>query len=175
MNNGTTSGRENNVLFYSGHCQYCRELMDYITKRDLRPYFVFICVDGGKVRLPPQVDRVPALMLRKERQLLFEEEIYQFIGVPDQEDVAPVEQPTSAYSETFAFIDDNNATGIAPVAGSKNFALFGHEEHINTPEDDGSGGVRSKSGTDSSGVLDRYMSQRAKDITSIFGSQKMAS
>lgn len=162
--------RANNVLFYSSHCPFSKEVIDLITKRDIKEYFLMVCVDQLKNRrlMPREIDRVPALLVRDENRILFDDAIIQFIGQPDADDIMPVEQVTSAFSENFSFLGDES-TDTVPTA-SKNFALFGQEQHIHTPEDDNSSGKG-----DTGNVMERYMSQRAKDVTNIFGDKKIVS
>ena len=168
--------RANNVLFYSERCPFSLQVIELIKHRGFQEYFVFVCVDHQRNRamMPKQVDRVPALLLREERRLLFEDDIVRYIGVPEREpapavvepEVMPLEQPVSAYSDNFSFLDDS----MQGEAAAKNFALFGQEQHIQTvSEEDGGGKI------DTSSVLDRYMSQRAHDVTSIWGDKKIVS
>lgn len=159
----------NNILFYSGHCPFCKEVMELIQKRDLKEYFVFVCVDQVRNRqlMPKQIDRVPALLIKSENRVIFEDAIIKFIGVPDSEDIMPLDNQIGGFSEGFSFLDDDSVTGNNTPA-TKNFALFGQEQRIQCPEEDDGGGK-----TDTSNVLDRYMSERAKDVTSIFGDKKI--
>ena len=156
----------NNVLFYSNHCPFSAEVVGLITKRDLKDQFVFVNIDShaNRSRIPREIDRVPALWIRDLSKVLFEDQITDYIGYPEEDMILPVEQPTSAYSENFSFLEEDSSI---ETTASKGFALFGQEQHIHTPDDDSGGGKAGKA--DNGGMLDRYMSQRAKDVTSIFG------
>lgn len=162
----------NNILFFSSHCAFCEEVIAYISKHGMKSYFVLVSVDSpqNRQRIPPQIDRVPALLIRDQGVVLFEDEITDFIRVKDPEpDIAPMEQPMSGFSESFSFIEgadeDTNNISVA----SKNYSLFGQEQQITTPDDDGT----SKTKPDNNNILDRYMSQRANDVSTIFGEKKI--
>ena len=157
--------RVDNILFYSEHCPHCRSIIDLILKRNIKEQFLFVCVDQHRTKIPPQIDRVPALIMKDEGKpyILFEDDIIRYIGEPPREEtinIEPVDQSVSAYSENFSFLEDDGG----PSTGSKNFALFGQEQKIYTPDEDDENG---KIGGD--GVLDRFMNQRAQDVSSIFG------
>jgi glutaredoxin-related protein len=164
----------NNIMFVSGHCSFCEDVIAYINKHGMKSHFLFVSVDNAqnRQRMPPQIDRVPALLIRDKGVVLFEDEIMKFIRVKDTEpDIAPMEQPASGFSENFSFIEGADDSLDTISVASKNYSLFGQEQQITTPEDDGT----TKSKPDNSNMLDRYMSQRANDVSAIFGDKKIVS
>lgn len=148
------------ILFYSSFCQFSKDVVNYIIKKDLKPQFVFISVDTKKHMIPQQVDKVPALLDQNTGKLYFEDNIIAFINSLVQ-DIMPLEQPSSNYSENFSFLDNDNSPG-----GLQNFALYGQEQRIYTPEEDG--GSKNENGS----VLDSIKSQRDVDVQSIFGDRR---
>ena len=71
------------ILYYSNYCEKCKDLLRLIGKSDLKNDMHFVCIDkrfrdpqtGGtyvildtqqKILLPPQVQKVPAMLLLKE-------------------------------------------------------------------------------------------------------------
>ena len=151
------------VLFYSRFCQYSKDVINHIIKKDMKNMFVFVCVDTNKGKLPPQVDRVPALYLTKEGRLLFEDNIIECINSFD-EDISPLEQPSSAFSDNFSFIsDDTMIQNSSTVA--KNFAIFGQEQRIHCPDEDSGKG-------DNEHSLERYTNQRENDMKSLFSDRR---
>ena len=66
------------VLYYSNYCQHCKELLQKVSKSNLKQKTHFINIDnrtledgavyiilqnGQKILLPPNIQRVPALLL----------------------------------------------------------------------------------------------------------------
>jgi hypothetical protein len=72
-----------NILYYSRHCNHSNKVLEYIAKHGLLDSLNCICVDrrttneygqiivqlenGTKEPLPPMIQRVPALLLVKEK------------------------------------------------------------------------------------------------------------
>ena len=71
------------ILYYSNYCEKCKDLLRLIGKSDLKNDMHFVCIDkrfrdpqsGGiyvtletqqKILLPPQIQKVPAMLLLKE-------------------------------------------------------------------------------------------------------------
>jgi hypothetical protein len=152
------------ILFYSSYCQFSRDIINNIVKKDLKSNFVFISVDTNKHRIPPQIDRVPALLIPSGR-VLFEDDIVNFLNSAT-EDIMPLEQPSSAYSDNFSFLEDEeqSSQGTSNTL-LKNFAVFGTEQRIHTPEEDGGA---SKGGGNMKG-MDSLQAQRENEVKSIFG------
>lgn len=84
-----------NILYYSRHCNHCNKVLDYIAKNSLLDQINCICVDkrttneygqtvvqlenGKQEPLPPMIQRVPALLLVKEKyQIRYGTEIIDF-------------------------------------------------------------------------------------------------
>ena len=81
------------VLYYSNYCEKCKNILRTVGKGELKNDIHFICIDkrfrdektGGiyvilenqqKIVLPPQIQKVPALLLLREgNQVLFGNEI----------------------------------------------------------------------------------------------------
>lgn len=81
------------VLYYSNYCEKCKNILRTVGKGELKNDIHFICIDkrfrdektGGiyvilenqqKIILPPQIQKVPALLLLREgNQVLFGNEI----------------------------------------------------------------------------------------------------
>lgn len=148
------------ILFYSSVCQFSRELINLIIKKDLKQSFIFISVDANKNRIPPQIDRVPALLLPSTGNVLFEDDIMNFINPPEA-DIMPLDNLSSAYSDNFSFLGEDE-----PNLAARNFALFGNEQRIECPDEEG------VSKTDNMKQLDGIKNQRDNDVKSIFNDDR---
>jgi hypothetical protein len=152
------------IIFYSNYCKFSQDLIKYIAKRDLKKMFVFVCVDNNRHRIPNNVDRVPALYLLRDKRVLFEDDIFNCIEQSVQ-NINPMEQPSSSFSDTFAFVEDDTMQPNQLV-DSKMFAKFGEEQRIYTPEDD------SGNKNDNEHSLERFNAQRENDLTAVFGDRR---
>ena len=81
------------ILYYSNYCENCKNLLRLVGKSEIKDDIHFICIDkrfrdpqtGGtyvvlenqqKIILPPQVQKVPAMLLLKEgNRVIFGNEI----------------------------------------------------------------------------------------------------
>ena len=133
-----------NVFFYSAHCMYSREALQLITSRDLRGFFVIVCVDKRSIQLPDFVDRVP-LVYTIDRRVLTDEAVDAFIDTlaqqvaaraPPPEDVSPwsVIEMGGGLSDVFSFLECGDGGGYA-----HNFADVHHNQTIPTPDEDPGG------------------------------------
>jgi hypothetical protein len=153
---------DKDIVFYSNYCKYSQDLINYIVKKDLKKMFVFVSVDINRNRIPPLVDRVPALFLVKERKVLFDDDILACIeaSVPDAN---PLENLSSAFAENYSFLGDEQES--KPAGGG--FATFGKEQRIYCPKEDDGG-----KGPDNEATLERYNHTRESDLQKIFGDKK---
>jgi hypothetical protein len=153
------------ILFYSNYSPFCKEVINHIVKRGARPNFIFICVDTNKNRLPAVVTSVPTLLTGSDGKVVIDDAITRYIDSRFESDDAPLEHVSSAYSDSFSFLDDSH-TNNAP-SSSTQFASFGNEQRIQCVDDGGDGAK-----PDKEHLLDRYMSDRDKDIKTILMSQQ---
>ena len=84
-----------NVLFYSKYCDYCKKLLYEIgksevqnnihflsiDKRTMRNNKIYIILDNGKeIYLPPNIKKVPSLLLlNKNNRILVGEDVFNFL------------------------------------------------------------------------------------------------
>lgn len=162
--------QQKDILFYGTHCQFSKDVLNYIVKKNIRGEFMLINVEKNINRIPHQVDRVPALLTQQDHTLYFEDDIVSYIDAVynakfgRDDNIEPVDQMNCGYSGQFSWLDDSqDATG--PLQG---FAPVGYEQRINTPDDDG--GTNNKSS--GSKEIDRFTSEREKDVSNIFGDRR---
>jgi hypothetical protein len=111
------------VLFCSNFCEHSKQILIDIQKRNARDMFVIVFVDNTRVKLPSQIDRVPAI-ITKAGNTYFEDDVGKYISTfcrpgstgegdqqpPPQEDVAPFSllSDVKSFSDTFTFIDEGS-------------------------------------------------------------------
>ncbi len=114
------------LFFYSNLCEYSKNLLINIQKRNCRDMFYFVCVDQTNVRIPSQIDRVPAI-LTKTSNVLFDDDVLKYIEtfchmnqrenktenpeILKKDDVAPfsISSDMNNYTDNFTFLDENAA------------------------------------------------------------------
>lgn len=121
------------ILFYSNFCQYSKDVLGTITKKNLDNEFVKVCVDTNRFKLPPFVDRVP-LVCTKSKSILTDNDISAFL---DQlSDVSEGVEPFTDFykagniSDSFSFIDDNPDDRL-----TNGFLVIGQDTEIQTPDE----------------------------------------
>ena len=155
---------DKHVLFYSNFCQFSKELIGEILKKNLRPMFVLISVDQNKHSLPPFVDRVPMIVSNK-KELVYDDALHPFLDSlykkDDNREILPFMTMTSrgAFSDTFSFVDDQSSPEYGMPIG---FVFLGQEDKINTPKDE-----ERQNGRFDQNMLEKLNSQRDLDIQRI--------
>ena len=159
------------VLYYSNYCDNCKTLLSILsktskTKEDMH----FICIDnrikennqyriilenGSKLLLPPNVTKVPALFILNTKNVMFGEEIYDYLKPKveiEQKIVNPTMDEPDAYflsngtgmfgvsSDNYSFLDQSSdsmsAQGDGGLRQMHTYATIQHNDKIDTPDDD---------------------------------------
>ena len=126
------------ILYYSNYCDKCKNLLRLVGKSELKKDMLFICIDkrfrnpnnGGiyvilenqqKIVLPPQVQKVPAMLLLKDgNRVIFGNEIMDKIKPKEEYNNA---KATGFNGEPTAFCLGNDNIGGFGVA-SDNFSFW---------------------------------------------------
>ena len=160
------------ILYYSNQCENSRKLLQTISKGSAHKDIHFICIDkrvrvgnawyivlenGERVILPPQVDRVPALLLLADgHKILFGEQIKDYIQprivVANNAATHNNGEPFafSIYkdcmgghgvtSDNFSFLDQSSdelsAKGSGGLRQMYNYAAIDFADNIHTPDED---------------------------------------
>ena len=70
---------EKDLLFYSNYCLHSSNLLNSISKTSLNQKVLYICIDDSKIKVPSFITRVPSVFLVKQKKVLVEDEINQWI------------------------------------------------------------------------------------------------
>jgi len=118
------------ILYYSNHCEKCKDLLRVISKNtSLKNDMHFVCIDkrfrdpqsGGiyvtletqqKILLPPQVQKVPAMLLLKEGNTVI-------FGNDVMDKIKPIQEYSTAQATEF------NGEPMAFTLGNDNIGGFG--------------------------------------------------
>jgi len=189
------------IIYYSNHCDKSKAVLTTLSKSRLQDEIHFLCIDkrvrsgpsswhivtetGEKVLLPPQVNRVPALLLlNKGHQVLYGDQILQHFQPKD----AALNAAATNYngepnafslgresmggfgvaSDNFSFLDQSadelSAKGNGGMRQMYNYATIDIIDKIETPPDNYS---PDKVGSVS---LEQLQQQRKSEIKNVGGS-----
>lgn len=146
------------ILFFSNFCDYSKEILNLLIRKNMKQAFMTVCVDTNKYKLPDFIDRVP-LIYTRNGEVLYDETIVQYIEAvaPKEDDILPFSlQEPNGYSDQFSFLENTMDTG------NKGYTMLGYEQRIMAPADD-ENKDNGKSRFDAS-LLDQYMQERDNDI-----------
>ena len=135
---------QKDILFYSNFCEFSKNIINAITKHNLRSIFLFICVDEGKYQIPQFIDSVPTILKRngevfKDEQLMIYVES-KFKTDDIQEEIAPM------------------------VSQYGNYLSLGREQHMIHVEDSQ---TSSKKSADSDSAFEKLMQNRKLEDSQI--------
>lgn len=155
------------VLYYSKSCNNCNKLIEKISRSKIKERMHFICIDNRKIKqnrifiilengqeimLPPNIDKVPALLLINNNQAIFGDNIYNYLK-PDETLINNIStnfqgEPdcfsfgsygTSIVSDNYSFLDQPNDSLLAKGDGGMrqlySYATINYNDIINTPPD----------------------------------------
>jgi hypothetical protein len=160
------------ILYYSNQCENSKRILQTVSKGTVHKDIHFMCIDkrvkmgnawyivlenGERVILPPQVDRVPALLLLADgHKILFGEQIKQYLqprivvanNAATQNNGEPF--AFSIYkdclgghgvtSDNFSFLDQSSeelsAKGSGGLRQMYNYASIDFHDKIHTPAED---------------------------------------
>lgn len=153
------AGLQKDVLFYSNFCQFSKEVISRIIKLNAKQHFVLVCVEVYKARLPPQVSVVPTI-LTTEGRVIVEDEIYTHLDAIAPATSGPRDMFTNS-ATGFSFLE----SGDGGYGGEDTYGVFGEEQKIYTPEDDGD--------VQSSLNFEQLQSQRDMDIKKLYATSQV--
>jgi hypothetical protein len=138
------------TLYYSNYCKYSNSIKEFIVKKNLIEKLNCICVDsriveqqtgqivlvlenGKKVLLPPNVHRVPSLIIRKNYNLVEGNDIIQYFESIVKEQTQDItDEPTgfsltdssrhSVQSEQYTFTDGRPQNRVLYVDANHSIA-----------------------------------------------------
>jgi hypothetical protein len=113
------------ILYYSNFCEHSKKLLQHVSKSKITKDIHFICIDkrvkesngkifivlqnGQKIVMPPNITKVPALYFINQNNVLYGNDIYNFLK-PKEEVI--VKHVTQNNMEPMAFGFTSNMTGI---------------------------------------------------------------
>ena len=192
----------NYIYFYSPQCKFSNEIMKTIDSYGVRDQFIMIDVSSQKltVKLPPFVDRVPLVFIRKKNEIVIEQNLPIFIKSLARDSSSSSSSSGPSHNQNgpssseprpidmmgqFSYISDVGQ-GSSLGMGSQ-FAPLGPGLSSSSSSFQGGGGGgggdfdredrENKAGKEpkfNSSDYDQYLAQRDLDVASIFPRQNRA-
>jgi hypothetical protein len=182
----------NYIYFYSPLCKYSNEILRMIDANGVRDHFIMIDVSSQKltVKLPPFVDRVPLVFIRKKNEIVIEQNLPIFIKSLGRESSNSSSSGPSSSSASslpseprpidmigqFSYITDSGQ-GSSIGMGSHFAPLGALGGDPPNAFQNGDLDKENKSGKEpkfNSSDYDQYLAQRDLDVASIFPRQNRA-
>lgn len=150
------------LLFFSNFCNYSKDVLGIITRKNIRNAFILICVDTLQ-SIPPFVDRVPLIVRKQSKEVYADDDISKII-----DDITNMMYPPTkieALPSTFGggLQDTFQDSEFEPLGGGPgdSFTLLDMSNYrINCMAEDDT--IKNKKADSSQ--LEQYISQRDTDI-----------
>jgi len=153
------------ILYYSNFCEHCKKLIVHLSKTKLKEKIHFVNIDnrykdnnktyillpdGQTLSMPPHVTKVPALMLTDSYNVMYGNEIYNYLKPAEEklkqqntmnngEPLAFSAEITNSMSDTYSFLDmsseELSAKGSGGFRQMHTFAKLHNDDTIDTPTD----------------------------------------
>jgi hypothetical protein len=150
------------LLFYSNYCDFCKEVINVLIKKNVRTKFLLVCVDTRKFDIPSFIDRVPSILNCKNGEVYMDNDVYKYIdniylSTIQQQDISPLFSMygNSMYSSSFSSLNEEDERE------SKNYVWLGDDSPINPQVEE----TKSKSDKLDSSCFERYLETRKNDDT----------
>ena len=138
------------ILYYSNYCNNSKTIIKYVSNSNIKDDMHFICIDnrrvdnnniyiqlqnGHEILMPPNVDKVPALLLlTQNHKVIFGDDIIKYL---EPKEAAQNNIATTNNGEPLAFtLNSNSCFGVA----SDNFSFLDQDDNELSAK--GNGGLR---------------------------------
>jgi hypothetical protein len=144
------------VLFYSNLCLFSKKLLVTINKLGIKEMFIYVCVENYRTHIPNIIDRVPTILTTRGK-IIIEDQITPYIeSVADNNDTDSngVIEVFSHTNAGYSYLNED----VQEQTGNSEYGIFGHEQRIDTPNDD-------DDYNDSAADYEKYKSGRDSEIS----------
>jgi hypothetical protein len=160
------------MLFFSNFCEHCKDVINLITKKNIRDNFMFVCIDNGKFKIPTCITHVPSIITHK-KDVLTDAYVLAYIDklvnstTNNNDDISPFSLAQSGYSSSYTWLTDNGYDNDGKVslnnegAVKSNYVMLGAESHIFIPKEDDSSSSKANKFDDS--TYEKFINSRNLD------------
>lgn len=129
------------ICFYSNNCKFCVDIIDKVKNTPLKDNLMYVCVDDPQIQLPNFITVVPTIYLIKEKKILVDEQLEQWIlkylqkENIDSSDIEAYYQ--SGFASSCSLLDGSCELGSG---GSCGYSFLTESCSITTPAEESSKG-----------------------------------
>lgn len=153
------------LLFYSNYCEYSKDIVTYITKKNMRSFFLFVCIDNNKYKIPEIIDRVPCILNHSKDTLYTDDQIVLYVDSKSQhanvvvdKDLQTFAWEKNDYSEGYSYLDTEEGGNIS----NKGYTYIEDHQSSSARKFQDDEDVLKQSKFDAS-IYDTYVASRNKD------------
>lgn len=101
------------LLFYSNFCDFSKEAVTLVTKKNLRSHVLLVCIDSGKYQIPSCITCVPSLLTAARDMVYIEKGLNEYLEekakalFPQEESIQTFSWEGNNYSESFSFVNED--------------------------------------------------------------------
>lgn len=150
------------LLFYSNYCDFCKDVINVLIKKNIRAKFLLVCVDTRKFDIPSFIKHVPSILNHKSGEVYMDNDVYKYIdsvylSTIQQQEISPLFSVygNSLYSSSFSSLNEEE------IRESKNYIWLGDDEPINPQVEE----TKSKTDKLDSSCFEKYLETRNNDDT----------
>ena len=153
------------LFFYSKFCNHCKDVINIITKGNVRELFIFVCVDDNRFRIPEFVTHVPTIVT-KSRSVVSDDMVIDYIDryIKTSSSSLPISpyQIEAGYSSCYTFLTENGYDNEGKMSEEKNsYIMIGDDHKIYTPKE--SDNSSSKTAKFDESTYEQYLNSRNLD------------
>lgn len=121
--------QKQDILFHSNFCRFSKEVIDLMTKYNIRQNFVLVCVDNKNYQIPKFIDRVPSI-LKISGEVFTDDQLYKYLESKSStvvQDISPIMSiygNNTSYSMAFSAIEEDKEED------NPNFVNLGRDQHM---------------------------------------------
>ena len=145
------------ILFFSNLCNFSKEVLSTITRKNIRNAFILICVDTV-TNLPPFVDRVPFIINKQTRDMYVDDNIDKIIDEIHKKMYPPMIEALPSYigGQEDSEFENLNGNADCNMLDLDNFRI------TTITEDEGLRGKKADSQ-----LLEQYIAMRDTDVKGV--------
>src|SRR6056300_975991 len=105
--------KQKDIVFYSNRDDYSKRVLKMVSDQNRDNNFIFICVDDRNIQLPSFLQVVPTIFLVKDKQVLVDENIEEYLTPKKkdqefQDELGAYFDSSSGFSSCFSNLDESN-------------------------------------------------------------------
>jgi hypothetical protein len=121
------------VLFYSQHCQHCKNVMMAIQKSSLQNSIKMFCIDGFQP-LPKYLTHVPSLKSYKQNSIIIGDDIIQWLDSKKQPLDQRIEDQVAQSTGGYTMIGDDGSSNVNEIDAAYNARISTPQGQIPSQE-----------------------------------------